>query len=730
MFATLPLLLAALATPGDTATAHTPHYRPTFEVRRASGPIRLDGVLDDEAWADAVVATGFTEIEPTFGAAAPVRTLVRMTYDQDNLYLAFDARGDGSPVRANLSQRDHLGNDDWVGVFLDPFGTGDWAYFIGATPLGVQFDARWQNGNPDTGLDLVFDAEARVEEDGFVVEMAIPFSSLRFPRQVTEWKVNFFRNHARTHRHQVLWAMIDPDDACLICQFATLTGMEGIEPGGGTEVIPSLVASQAGRLESAGFANDNPTAAMGVTLRHPFSSGWTAEATLNPDFSQIEADASQVDVNSPFALSYPERRPFFQEGSDLFQTMIPAVYTRSVNAPSGAAKLIGRTGDLNVAFLSAVDERSPQLVPFEERSSFVDRDRSLSNVLRVRQGLDQDAYVGALITDRRYEGGGAGTLAAVDTRLAFGSNVRLNAQLAMSRTEEPMDTSLSRSFAEQRLDGHTAAFDGEVFTGHAAVMSLSRETFEQSQTIRAQEFSPTFRADNGFVTRTGYRRLELSSNRTWRPEHATVSRIHLGASLARDWRSDGGIDRSRAGASLSTSLAHQSDGWVSVNMSEEVFAGSAFTGLWTLATGFSSTPTAAISFGARGQVARDIYRSHTAPAAGMARSASAWVRVQPTGRLEVHPSLTFATMDGDDGEYYRGTISRVAARFQFTRETVLRLNLEHNGFDESYLIEPLILYRLNPFTVAYLGSTFRMGGTERTLEDRQLFMKVQVLLRP
>ncbi|NIQ52314.1 MAG: hypothetical protein GWN71_02170, partial [Gammaproteobacteria bacterium] len=184
-------------------------------------------------------------------------------------------------------------------------------------------------------------AEGRITERGYQVEMAIPFSSLRFPDRAEQaWRINLLRNLPRASRHQMVWAGLDLNDPCILCQSGSLLGIEGVRPGGRLELLPAVVASRAGSLRdpsdpASSFEDGDVNAGLSLGVRYPFSAGWTAELAINPDFSQVESDAAQIDVNTTFALFFPERRPFFQEGSDLFNTWMRAVYTRSINVEGG-----------------------------------------------------------------------------------------------------------------------------------------------------------------------------------------------------------------------------------------------------------------------------------------------------------------------------------------------------------------------------------------------------------
>jgi hypothetical protein len=441
---TVTAIPAAAQTP-PTATAaepdsFVPNVQPVLQIERARGPIELDGDLDDEGWVGAARATNFAVFYPDEGEKPPVESEVLVTYNDEYLYLGFIAHDDPSRIRASLRDRDEMWNDDYFGILLDTYGDASWAYFLFANPLGVQGDSRWSaNAGEDARFDIIFYSEAKITDEGYQVEMAIPFKSLRFPdREVQEWRATFWRTWPRDSRAQHTWAGISRDDPCLPCQWGTLAGIQGVKSGGALELMPALIASQAGQIEdaddpSSGFSNEDPEAELSLFARYPFSSGLTTELALNPDFSQVESDVAQIDVNTTFALFFPERRPFFQEGSDLFQSYFQVLYTRQINDPLVTGKLIGRMGRTTLAYLGGLDENSPILLPFQERSYVGMAGRSLSNVGRFQQTFWRDSYVGAILTDRRLEdNSGSGTTGGIDGRLRFLENYRIEYQALAS----------------------------------------------------------------------------------------------------------------------------------------------------------------------------------------------------------------------------------------------------------------------------------------------------------
>jgi hypothetical protein len=235
--------------PGTAAprAAFEPQVQPTLQVERVAGEIVIDGVIDDAGWEGAARATGFAEFQPREAIAAEIPIEAWITYDETTLYVAFRVTDDPSSVRASLRNRDDVFSDDVVAIILDPFGTNASGYLIGANPLGVQLDMRLTQNSEDPSFDLMFESAGRITDTGYEVELAIPFSSLQFPRgEVQEWRLNLVKLHPRSTMRQYSWGALTQNISCLLCQNGRLTGLEGIRAGSRIELLPSLVASQAG----------------------------------------------------------------------------------------------------------------------------------------------------------------------------------------------------------------------------------------------------------------------------------------------------------------------------------------------------------------------------------------------------------------------------------------------------------------------------------------------------
>lgn len=723
-----------------------PQVKPTLNVRRAAGAIVIDGRLDDAGWAGAAVASGFAEVQPDDQVRPDVETEALVTYDDAHLYLGFRAHDDNpGAIRAALRDRDDMFQDDWIGIILDTYGDGAQSYEIFVNPIGVQGDLLMaSSGNEDGSFDLVFRSEGRVTGDGYVVEVAVPFSSLRFPdRAEQRWRATFIRTRPRGTRYQYSWATISRDDPCFPCQFGALTGIEGIRPGTNLDVLPALVGAQAAteNEEEAPIDLDSGRLRLqpSVNLRYNFTPSLAAEATVNPDFSQVESDEAQIDVNSTFALFFPERRPFFQEGSDLFDTWIETVYTRSINDPAAATKLTGRFGRTSVAYLGAVDENSPILLPFEQRSAVAEGGRSVSNILRARRSFGENSFAGATLTDRRLVDGGRGTLASADLKWQFMTNYRLETQVAASDTREASGLAVSDENDSLRFgDGYTAALDGERFQGVGVFTSFDRNARHWNFDLAYTGYSPAFRTANGFVTQSDVHRVRFFQGYTFYPD-GFFERIEPGMFAKTEYAYDGRPAESFAELNLYARLPGQTNVFGFYGIGRERFQDVTYEGLrdWLVEVNSRfSEPLTASAFVYGG---RSIARNEDVPEVGRQLDLGLSATIQPLQRLVVEPSVRYASLrDRETGDFFfTGYVARARASFQFTRAWSLRLVAQYNDFDERFALEPLLAYKLNPFSVFYLGSTHQYSGaydnpvgvTRLTQTERQIFFKFQYLVR-
>ena len=730
-----------------------PLIRPSLHVMRAVGEIKLDGQLDDPGWRGAARADGFSTNFPEEMGQPDVDSEVLVTYDEDNLYLAFIAHDDPSTIRAALRDRDEMWSDDYFGILLDTYGDASWAVYLFANPYGVQGDTRFAvTSGEDSSFDLLYYTEGKITDTGYVIEMRIPFASLRFPdAEDQEWRATFWRTRPRGSREQYTWAAISRDNSCFLCQYGTLTGIQGVKPGGALELLPTIVASQSSSISNpddphGGLNNDGVEGAPSLGMRYSFPVGLTTDLALNPDFSQIESDAAQIDVNSTFALFFPERRPLFQEGADVFATPIDQVYTRSINDPQVVGKAIGRMDRTTVGYIGGVDETSPILIPLEERSYVTQTRKSVSNIVRAQQSFLEDSYAGVLFTDRRFvDHSGSNTSLGVDGQMRFLDKYRFEWQVVGSHSQEPDDPTLTEGVNDLKFDNgrYTVAYDGESFFGNAMYASVERNARTWSWDVDYWQFSPTFRVDNGFETRNDLRRVSMYQGLSFWPGASWIDRVGPGVFGQMAWNWSGQKKSDYVQLWLNAQLTGQTSLEPAFQIENERFGGIDFTGLTNLRLFANSNFSEPVQLGFFVAHGDRIARNLETPELGTGTDAEVFGTFNLFGRFLLQPSVQYSDLytQDDNTEVFKGFVFRTRASLQFSRELFVRLILQWDDFSGQLSFEPLLTYRLNPFTVFYIGATsgYSDFGRRDDLDlpaeaglaqtSRQFFLKFQYLLR-
>ncbi|MFN3135691.1 MAG: DUF5916 domain-containing protein, partial [Candidatus Kryptonium sp.] len=303
--------------------------------------IKIDGKLDESSWSQAEKIELNYEIQITDNNPAHQRTTAMVLYDNQNLYFGFICYDtDPSKIRAQMTDRDKIWEDDFIILIIDTYGDNQNAYEVAVNPYGIQGDAMRVGSSSDFSFDFVWYSAGAINDSGWTVEIAIPFKSLRFPkRQNQEWNILIGRNYPRESRFIFSWTPFDKNNPCFLCQGGKLTGLEGISSVKFIEFLPYIMSYQTGSIKSyndpsLGFKNEPVKARVGAGVKFSPNPELTIEGVLNPDFSQVETDAYQISVNTTFALYYPEKRPFFLEGNEIFRTPINVFYSRMINNPT------------------------------------------------------------------------------------------------------------------------------------------------------------------------------------------------------------------------------------------------------------------------------------------------------------------------------------------------------------------------------------------------------------
>jgi hypothetical protein len=501
-----------------------------LQVAPATSSIRVDAKLDDAGWDGALKLDLPFEFRPGENTPAPVRTECWITHDARSLYVGFRA-SDPEPrkIRAHLADRDTAFRDDFVGIILDTYGDRRRAYEFFVNPLGAQADGLVNDvgSGEDFAWDAIWDSAGRITEEGYEVEIEIPFNAIRFPRTdgIQRWGFHASRSYPRSVRHQLSITPIDRNRNCWVCQFPSIEGFAGITPGRNLELDPTLTLQRTDAVEGffgGPLVQGGTSIDPGLTTRWGFTPGMSLNATINPDFSQVEADVLQLDVNTRFALFYPEKRPFFLEGADFFETLLPVVYTRSMADPGWGLKVAGKDGPHAVGVLAARDNQTNLIFPSNQGSRFATLPVSnTSSIVRYRGDVANTSTAGVLLTDRE-DGDYFNRVAGTDGLFRFTENDRIEYQALWSSTSYPARIA--------------APFDQPFssFRGHSWRGLYVHETRNWYLVGAYEDRSPGFRADLGFMPRVDTKTMDITGGHLWYgAPGAFLTEIEVGAEAYR-----------------------------------------------------------------------------------------------------------------------------------------------------------------------------------------------------
>ncbi len=330
----------------------------------ANAPV-IDGVIEKDEWLNASEYELELEVSPARNAPALLKTFAKIKHDDENLYVAFRAFADKDEIRATIRSRDTGWTEDYVGVVIDTFGDDRYAIALGVNALGSQLDLKQTPGDrdEDTSWNILFFAETSFTDYGYSAEFKIPFAELRYPdEEVQEWSIGFVRKSFEPGT-QTIFAdfTVYAQDQCFFCATDEIYVIQDLEETNRNYIYPYITLNQKADRPVDNLKYQNPNYEIGVSGLLDLDENNTIEYTINPDFSQVEADAAQILVNETFAVSLEERRTFFLEGTDLLDTDLDSVYTRSINNPLNAIKFINQSDKTSSLFMRAQDTDSPYL---------------------------------------------------------------------------------------------------------------------------------------------------------------------------------------------------------------------------------------------------------------------------------------------------------------------------------------------------------------------------------
>ncbi len=724
-FATVICPMIALATVAD--------------LPRSDGEIEIDGILGDGEWADAVRIELDIETNPAENQQAMVQTTVFVVEDGQNLFVAFDAR-DPNPraIRAYLRDRDSAWEDDHVGIVLDTYNDERRAFQFFANPLGVQMDKTHNDVGSDQDFDAswdaIWDSAGKISDVGYIVEMRIPLSQLRFPdiEGTKTWGYDLVRIYPRDRTYRLSNHPRDRNRSCYLCQVGKLRGLEGSEPSRDIEIVPTITASQASTTEEPGIipmSSADTTIEAGLTARWGITPDLTANLAINPDFSQIEADVLQLDVNNRFALYFPERRPFFLEGADYYQTPIDAVFTRTVSDPDLGAKLTGKRGNHTYGLFAALDAETNLLFPglFESDSETLEQENT-AIVGRYSYGFADTSSVGMLLTARDgddYQN----VVGGIDGRWKINDQHWFNFQHLQTETEYP--DAVASEF-EQPLGA---------FSGQASLLSYDYGSRNWFGNATFENYSSGFRADSGFVSQVGGDYYGLRLGRLWHgTEQNWWTRIRASLHADKIVAEDGRVLEDERTLRLGFGGAWQSWYQFVFEDAKELWDGVTYD-LQKARVYVEVRPTGGLYLSMLGAYGDSVDYDNNR--LGKATRIEPYVVWNMTQQLLLRLNGVSSKLETPDGELiFDAKIIDARLTWQFSLRSFLRLTLQNTDVERNqaqYIedideqsqdlgLQLLYSYKLNPQTVFFLGYSDQFidddSVDDLTETDRTLFMKI------
>jgi hypothetical protein len=676
-----PLFLAlAILSVGSTCMAQ--QKLPPLHPYKTENPPVIDGKLDDALWQKTPHITGFKTWVPDYGKDMAGNTVVYFAYDQENFYVAFRCF-DSEPdkIKSSVTSRDNIDPDDWVCVNLDSFNDQQSLYVFYCNPMGVQGDATAEGNQEDFNVDMVWFSEGDIDREGYSVEIQIPFKSIRFSnRNPVEMGVIFERKISR-YTELGTYPPLDPDQGPnFFTQTVTLV-FEDIEHYSLFEVLPAATYSQQSELAEGRLVSERGVGDLSLTAKYGITSRLIFDGTINPDFSQVEADAGQVDFNLRYALFFPEKRPFFLEGLEKFHfggnhsndPLQAVVYTRTIVEPLLGAKLNGKIGTKNtVAAIYAMDK-----LPEDEPADYAH-----VGIFRYKRALAEDSFIGGFYTGRERENG---------YNRVFGLDGQLRINKSSIFGYHGFLSSSGQGTQSSRKDGHALGLHYYSSTRNWVLM------------LGVQDLTEDFHTEVGYVTRTGITRFRSGIMRMFYPKSGMIKRFEPMIHSSQIYDKPSGIYETDNSLDLRFLLPKSTTILFGYRYSTEVWQKERFSTSRARFVGFS-------------QITKKLFlrlnyyngnkiRYVENPYQGKGKDVTAALTYLPFGQLHLELSLLYSdfTRQAASRKEFDYTIIRSKNTFQVNKYLFFRAIVEYNSFRKELMTDFLASFTYIPGTVIHIG---------------------------
>jgi len=758
---------------------------PLARMPRVRKPPKLDDFLENKPREAELVVENFHQFIPGDGTPATENTTAYLSYDDKNLYVVFVCHDTSGQVRAHLSKREDVDQDDGVGVLLDTFRDHHRAYVFYSNPLGIQSDSIYTEGQTyDFSFDTLWNSEGRLTPDGYVVWFSIPFKSLRFshaPEQT--WGVALYRVILRKSEYDY-WPYITQRVEGITQQFAPVGGLEHVAPGRNMQFIPYGLLAGDHFLNQPALTAAGPPPSFRNALEHRAGldakfvakDSLTFDVTLNPDFSQVESDDPQVTVNQRFAVLFPEKRPFFIENAGFFQTPVSLFFSRQIADPQFGARMTGKAGDWTLGALLIDDRR-----PGQGQAPGTSYDtRAVDGVIRAAREFGKQSYIGALASSRDFADT-SNRIVSLDARLKFSPNWVTDFQASHSWTRQDLNLpQLCQQFTVPTSQNTVSPATASSQQGNSLYADISYTGRKFYLVSEYNDFSPGFCAELGFIPRVDIRQSYSLASYLWRPKIHPIVDFGPIATETIDWNHNDILQDWQAAVGLQLDLTRNSTFTFSRGESYELFANIPFrkhsssiygtsalykwltlTARFTSGTGENYFPGGALE-----------------PFLGNVKRFNLGFTVRPSSRFRIDETGIYYRLGTRAGStpngfppgpaIFNNYLLRTKFNYQFTKQLSLRVILDYDATlannqlldlqtnlgsyaggplppTKQFTTDVLMTYLLHPGTAVYVGynnglsnlaldqsmpspSVFYQGSaTNRT--SQLLFVKISYLFR-
>ncbi len=654
---------------------------------KADKPPIIDGKLDDSIWQNTLSVSEFKTFAPDYGKDGTERTIGYAAYDGENLYFAFRCYDrEPAKIKSSVSSRDNIRSDDWVCINLDSFNDHQSLYAFYVNPLGIQTDSRFAAGQEDFSADFVWYSAGQLTPDGYNIEISIPLKSIRYAGGNPVMMSIFFERFISRFSEHDSYPELDPAKGmAFLTQMSPLIYDE-LKQSTLFELLPAFTYSQKYNLNQSQLVKYEDKGDLSLTAKYGITSDLILDGTYNPDFSQIEADAGQVDVNLRYALYYPEKRPFFLEGNEIYNLAATQssevdpirsiVHTRTIVNPLTGIKLSGKIGAKStIAAMYAMDE-----LPQDE--SIINGDYAHIPILRFKQALSADSYLGGIFTGREMKN-------SYNNVLGIDGNIRLT---------EASTIEWNGLYSNSKF-----AAGSDKIGGHALGFNYNYDSRDLFYDFSVKDVSEDFNVETGFITRTGIFGLTGLIRPKIYPESSIIQRIDLEAFSAQINDKPSSLWETSNNLSVTSFFLGSYNARVKYSYSTEIFGGKKFTTgrLQFILGGLISNQ---ISFSVGYKRTNAIYYSQN-PFQGYSHQINAIMVYQISENVESYTSFVFSDFyrESNSELIYEYPIFRERLTYQHNKYLFFRGVVEYNKYKRQLLTDFLVSFTYVPGTVIHLG---------------------------